>query len=124
MKARLAAYRRTLKATFDSMAILGEASTVTGMDWVETPDQALVWGVALGLRSEIEALLRRSTSGRPEKAAARPFIPRWIERASPDMSAGQGQRPSDPPIDVVGVFAGIERIGTSGEPLTNLIGGT
>ena len=35
-------------------------------DWLrtawETPDQALVWGVALGLNEEVETVLRRSVA--------------------------------------------------------------
>jgi hypothetical protein len=124
MKARLAAYRRTLKATFDGSAELDEAIKVAGMAWVETPDQALVWGVALGLRAEVEALLRR-TAGAPAggTAPARPFIPRWIERAIPAAAAQASAEPGTGP-DIAEVFAGIERIGTTAERPTTLIGGT
>jgi hypothetical protein len=82
MKAELAAYRRTLKATFDSSTTLDHAATSARMTWLETPDQALVWGVALGLRPEIEALLRRTTDGMDAGTVPRSaFLPRWIGRA-------------------------------------------
>jgi len=48
VKAQLAAYRRTLKATFAAAATLDGAVGAAGLTWLETPDQALVWGVALG----------------------------------------------------------------------------
>ena len=132
MKAQLAAYRRTLKATFETSPTLDDAVTATGLTWLETPDQALVWGVALGLRPEIEALLRRTTSGMdagtiPSSA----FLPRWIGRvtravsavASEAVPASRGAQTtasdavSDGPApasvrDYADVFAGIERIGS------------
>ncbi len=135
MKAQLAAYRRTLKATFETSATLDDAVTATGLKWLETPDQALVWGVALGLRPDIEALLRRTTSGMsagtiPTSA----FLPRWIGRAAgvvstvasevaasaaPSVPSVAGAAPTAEPAaiattvrDYADVFAGIERIGT------------
>jgi hypothetical protein len=140
MKAELAAYRRTLKATFDASATLDDAVTAAGMPWLETPDQALVWGVALGLRPEIEALLKRTTSGMTAGTVSRTaFLPRWINRAAQALATGvsgiqvaapppPGHAPStaglvtasDPSSaaihDFVDVFAGIERIGTVTPP--------
>ncbi len=123
MKAQLAAYRRTLKATFDSAATLDDAVTASKLAWLETPDQALVWGVALGLRPEIEALLRRTTSGiAAGTVAGTAFLPRWIGRASQVVSAVASQIISESATrtsstgtvhDYAAVFAGIERIGTA-----------
>ena len=89
MKAQLAAYRRTLQATFASAAVLDDTLTAKGMSWLETPDQILVWGVALGLRDQIADLLRRSTSA---------------FRGGNDGSAAV--------VTELGIFEGIERIGT------------
>ena len=137
MKAQLAAYRRTLKATFDASATLDDAITAAGMTWLETPDQALVWGVALGLRPEIEALLRRTTSGMTAGTVARSaFLPGWIARTSRIVTTAAAEvtsayvapttpttptaievttptASSSPAVrDYADVFAGIERIGT------------
>jgi hypothetical protein len=137
MKAQLAAYRRTLKATFESSATLDDAVTATGLKWLETPDQALVWGVALGLRPEIEALLRRTTSGiSAGTVAATAFLPRWIDRTTRIVSAVASEMAAAPappagattqagPAGAAGadaststvrdyadVFAGIERVGS------------
>ncbi len=87
MKAQLAAYQRTLQATFASAAVLDDTLTAKGMSWLETPDQILVWGVALGLRDQIADLLRRSTS-----------------TGGNDGSAAV--------VTDLGIFEGIERIGT------------
>jgi Predicted membrane protein (DUF2207) len=133
MKAQLAAYRRTLKRTFDSSATLDDAVTLAGMAWLETPDKALVWGVALGLRPEIEALLRRTTNGMSAgTVATTAFLPRWIGRATGALAAVvpgmpveaaaspvPAPGPAHPAVrDYADVFAGIARIGTGSVPGT------
>ena len=137
MKAQLAAYRRTLKATFDSSATLDDVAKAARMSWLETPDQTLVWGVALGLRSELEALLRRTTSGMDAGTVSRSaFLPRWVDRATKAVSAVATEVASaaassaapvaasmpppatNVPPDFAAVFAGIERIGTVAPPTT------
>jgi hypothetical protein len=124
MKAQLAAYRRTLKATFDSSPTLDDAVRSSRMTWLETPDQALVWGVALGLRSEIEAILQRTSRGMSAGTVERTaFLPRWIARAtqaigqSPGVGAAAaspapGAAQPDERRDYAAVFAGVERIGS------------
>jgi hypothetical protein len=111
MKAQLAAYRRTLKATFGTAATLDDAAGAAGLQWLETPDQALVWGVALGLRPEIEALLDRTTHGIAVGTLSRDaFLPSW---AGPIARAPTSGGPNAAaPGDYAAVFAGIERIGT------------
>lgn len=116
MKAQLAAYRRTLKATFGTAATFDDAVGAAGLKWLETPDQALVWGVALGLRSDIEALLDRTTRGiAAGTASADASLPVWagtltgpgaVSGAPAPAAAGQG------PGDYAAVFAAIERIGS------------
>lgn len=120
MKAQLAAYRRTLKATFSTSATLDDAVTGTGLKWLETPDQALVWGVALGLRPEIEALLQRTASGMSAGTiATSAFLPGWIAKTTGVLSSVASAGASDPALPTAGVgdyaavFAGIERIGTT-----------
>jgi len=84
MKAQLAAYRRTLGMTFDSASSLGGVVATRRMPWLDTPDQTLVWGIALGLRRNLEALMAR-TSPAPETAGA----PNLLGDADPaDMLAG------------------------------------
>jgi hypothetical protein len=90
MKAQLAAYRRTLQATFTSAGVIDDSLKAAGMSWLETPDQVLVWGVALGLRDEIADLLRRSAA----------------------TAASAGNVGPAAVVTELGVFEGIERIGT------------
>ena len=124
MKAQLAAYRRTLQSTFAQTSSLDQA--VGGrLPWLETPDQAMVWGVALGLRKDIEALLARS-AGAPATA----FRPGWYATATAALSAARaayaapsptdggtavataGPPSAQVPPDPVAMFAGIEAIGS------------
>jgi hypothetical protein len=93
MRAQLAAYRRTLKATFAQARTLDEAMGSSRLPWLETPDQLLVWGVALGLRKDIETLLQRTGAD----------VPAWY---------GDGSSAATPARDPVAMFAGIEAIGS------------
>lgn len=130
MKAQLAAYRRALKATFDTAATLDAAVGATGLGWLETPDQALVWGVALGLQSDIERLLDRTAHGiasgtLPHDA----FLPAWAGRIVRAVSAAAPAAPAAAAAssvtvsgassggaigsgDYAAIFAAIERIGS------------
>jgi hypothetical protein len=111
MKAQLAAYRRTLKATFATAATLDDAVGAAGLKWLETPDQALVWGVALGLRSDIEALLARTTHGiAAGTISSDAFLPAWAGQIVAKQAPGTS--PERPLGDYAAVFAGIERIGS------------
>ncbi|MEA2519084.1 MAG: uncharacterized protein QOF49_1164 [Chloroflexota bacterium] len=60
IRAMLAAYRRTLKKTLDQARSMDQVVADAGLPWLETPDQAVVWGTALGLHHEVEAVLGRT----------------------------------------------------------------
>jgi uncharacterized membrane protein YgcG len=60
IRAMLAAYRRTLKKTMDQARSMDQVVAESGLAWLDTPDQAVVWGTALGLHHEIEAVLERT----------------------------------------------------------------
>jgi hypothetical protein len=68
-----------LKKTMDGARSMDQVVAESGLTWLETPDQAVVWGTALGLHSEIEAVLGRSLddvlSGRA--AAGTTYLPSW-----------------------------------------------
>ena len=106
MRAQIAAYRRTLQMTFAASPSMSNAAGASGLTWLETPDQSLVWGIALGLRAEIEALLSRTaevTPGGP--AAASAYQPAWYTSA-----AGR------PPPGPAAMFSAIEAIGSQSAP--------
>ena len=60
IRAMLAAYRRTLEKTMAQARSMDQVVDEAGLDWLETPDQAVVWGVALGLEKKVEGVLERS----------------------------------------------------------------
>jgi uncharacterized membrane protein YgcG len=87
--AMLAAYRRTLQKTMEQARSMQQVVQEANLPWLETPDQAAVWGTALGLQQEVEDVIERSA----EDAAAgittyNPWIPLWY--ASSGSSLGSG----------------------------------
>ena len=88
IRAQLAAYRRTLKKTMEQSRSMDQVVSDSGLDWLDTPDQAVVWGTALGLQDEIERVLERSLddvkAGRATTAST--YFPAWY--GSSDGSRG------------------------------------
>jgi hypothetical protein len=84
IRAMLAAYRRTLKKTMDQARSMDQVVAEAGLPWLETPDQAVVWGTALGLNAEIETVLGRALEdqrdGRVAPGAV--WLPTWYGTAS------------------------------------------
>jgi uncharacterized membrane protein YgcG len=87
IRAMLAAYRRTLKKTMDQARSMDQVVAEAGLTWLETPDQAVVWGTALGLHAEIEDVLGRSLEDQREGRvpAGSVWLPAWY-----GSSAGGG----------------------------------
>jgi uncharacterized membrane protein YgcG len=76
----LAAYRRTLERTLAGARSMDEVVTSHALPWVETPDQAVVWGFALGLHHEVEDVLERSVelASEADRVGGRaPWVPAW-----------------------------------------------
>ena len=79
IRAMLAAYRRTLKKTMEGARSMDQVVAEAGLSWLETPDQVVVWGTALGLHDEIEAVLDRSLDDQRagRVAAGSVWAPAW-----------------------------------------------
>ena len=91
--AMLAAYRRTLQKTMEQARSMNEVVQRAGLDWLETPDQALVWGVALGLHAEVEEVLARSVDDAQAGVTEHnPWVPRWYGRSAALAGSGGGNR--------------------------------
>jgi uncharacterized membrane protein YgcG len=91
IRAMLAAYRRTLQKTMEQARSMQQVVDEAGLDWLETPDQAVVWGTALGLQGEIERVLERSLEDvrdQPSMASAT-YFPAWY-RTSDGSSFASG----------------------------------
>ena len=85
--AMLAAYRRTLQKTMEQARSMQQVIQEAHLDWLETPDQAVVWGTALGLHREVEQVLGRSAEDAQHGVTTyNPWLPAWY--ASSSSSAG------------------------------------
>lgn len=76
--AMLAAYRRTLEKTMAQARSMEQVVQEARLPWLETPDQAVVWGTALGLQGDIEQVLARSAEDLQAGVTAyQPWFPAW-----------------------------------------------
>jgi hypothetical protein len=96
--AMLTAYRRTLRKTMDqsrSMSEVVEQPEIARL--ADTPDKAVVWGLALGLHDEVAAVLargleqQRAATGSPAGA----YYPAWL--GSSPASSWSGASAADLP---------------------------
>ena len=125
--AMLTAYRRTLRKTMEQAQSMGEVVEQPEIaKLADTPDKAVVWGMALGLHDEVAALLargleeQRRTTGSPAGA----FYPGWMG-SSPSsawsgaaeaggMTMGSGSAFSDSALpDIGGMFDALGTVGSS-----------
>ena len=124
MRAMLAAYKRTLQNTMGQARSMQQVVDQAGLAWLDTPDQAVVWGTALGLQHEIEGVLSRSlddVKAGHTTGGIVPYFPFWYQTSSgtPFMgSAGAGGSGgslfSDSAIpDVGGMMSALGTIGNS-----------
>jgi uncharacterized membrane protein YgcG len=122
IRAMLAAYRRTLQKTMAQARSMQQVVDEAGLDWLDTPDQAVVWGSALGLQSDIEGVLARSLedvqTGRV--SGVLPYFPIWYQTSSgtPFMGGAAGGSGgslfSDSGVpDIGGMMSALGTIGNS-----------
>ncbi len=124
IRAMLAAYRRTLQMTMAqarSMQQVVDGAAAAGLTWLETPDQAVVWGTALGLQEDIEAVLGRSIEDLKDgRAATSTYFPAWYTTSSgaqfstAEIAGSGGSLFSDSGVpDVGGMMSALGTIGNS-----------
>ena len=91
VRAMLAAYRRTLQKTMEQARSMQQVVDQAGLPWLETPDQAVVWGTALGLQGDIEGVLKRSLDDVRDapQLASSTYFPTWY-RTSDGSSFASG----------------------------------
>ena len=100
LKVMLGAYGRTLVATLRQSRSLDEVVARRPLPWITTPDQALAWGIALGLNDELVAVLARSQAAPGVAGAAAAsgvaagsnpaWSPSWWTPAAAESGGGQG----------------------------------
>lgn len=90
--AMLAAYRRTLQKTMEQARSMQQVVTEARLEWLETPDQAVVWGTALGLHEDVERVLARSAEDAQAGVTTHnPWFPVWYGSSfSAGRSSGAG----------------------------------
>ncbi len=123
IRAMLHAYKRTLQKTMEQARSMEQVVKESGLTWLETPDQAVVWGTALGLQSEIEGVLARSLEDVRQGSNAGgglPYFPMWYTTSSGSSfasgiaSGSGGSLFSDSPIpDLGGMMSALGTIGNS-----------
>jgi hypothetical protein len=112
----LKAYRRTLKLTMEQArsmeAVVAEPSVRTLAD---TPDKAVMWGIALGLHEEVSKVLERSLEDRTAQRTTGGYYPLWLgSGASGGGSSGGGGIFSGSAVpNIGGMFAALGSIGTA-----------
>jgi len=126
--AMLSAYRRTLRKTMDQARNIGEVVEQPEINKLaDTPDKAVVWGMALGLHNEVAAVLARGLTEQV-KATGSPvgaYYPYWLGSSSssgwsaagglgggPIMGSGSGFSDSAMP-DIGGMFNALGSVGSS-----------
>ncbi len=81
---------------------MDEVVATARLDWLDSPDLAVVWGVALGLNHDVQAVLGRTVED-VQRGAAAPgaYFPMWYGTAGGfGLAAGPGGAPG------VSVFSG------------------
>jgi hypothetical protein len=118
VRAMLAAYRRTLDKTMAQARSMQQVVDEARLDWLETPDQAVVWGLALGLQDEVEAVLERTIDDVKDGALpASTYVPGWYSSGGTGgaggPSGGGGLFSSSSIPNFGGMMAALGTIGNS-----------
>jgi uncharacterized membrane protein YgcG len=122
IRAMLAAYRRTLQKTMAQARSMQQVVDEAGLSWLDTPDQAVVWGTALGLQGDIEGVLSRSLADvqQGQTSGVVPYFPAWYQTSSGTPFVGSAAGGSGGSLfsgsgipDVGGMMSALGTIGNS-----------
>ena len=120
IRAMLAAYRRTLSKTMAQARSMQQVVDEASLPWLQTPDQAFVWGVALGLQSSVQGVLDRSVDDArqtPAGSMSNAWFPLWygssIGSGGGGGGNGGGLMSSSPIPNVGAMFAAIGTVGSA-----------
>ncbi len=120
VRAMLEAYRRTLERTMAQARSMGEVVATSAIPLIEDPDDAVVWGVALGLQSEVEHVLQRSAEDLETGRTSAAYMPMWYWSGASggvgDRGGGgwaPGMMSSSPIPNFGGMMAALGTIGNS-----------
>jgi uncharacterized membrane protein YgcG len=119
LKAMLAAYRRSLEAALFGARSMDQVVADPRLPWLETPDRAIVWSVALGLQGPAEEVLKRSMEDLRAGRVGSAYLPAWYGAhggGDADGGAGgfaPGVMSSSPIPNLGGMMAALGTIGNS-----------
>jgi uncharacterized membrane protein YgcG len=122
VRAMLAAYKRTLEKTMEQARSMQQVVDQAGLTWLETPDQAVVWGTALGLQGSIESVLQRSLQDvqQQPQLASSTYFPIWYRTSdgssfASGLASGSGGSifSASPVPDLGGMMSALGTIGNS-----------
>jgi hypothetical protein len=122
--AMLKAFRRTLQKTMDQARSMDEVVAKPEVRVLaDTPDKAVVWGIALGLHREVAGVLERGLDdARAHGTAAGAYYPAWLGSSSSsgslaDASAGgsgmTGLFSGGGAPDIGGMFSALGSVGST-----------
>lgn len=117
-RAWLHAYRRTLSRTMEQARSMDQVVREAGLDWLETPDQAVVWSVALGLAGQVEDVLGRTMADSAATGTQAGFLPLWYRGHDGTAfggggTGGGGLFSSSGIPDLGGMFSALGTIGSA-----------
>jgi uncharacterized membrane protein YgcG len=92
VRVMLHAYRRTLEKTMAMSRSMDQVVEQANVPVVGTPDEAVVWGVALGLQDRVEGVLKRTADDLRNERVQDAYVPRWYVAGStgPSGSTSSG----------------------------------
>ncbi len=90
LRVMLAAYQRTLQAALAGARSVEQVMAEPRLGWLETPDRAVVWSVALGLEHEVEEVLKRSLEDLRAGRTSSAYLPTWYGASSGGGPGGSG----------------------------------
>lgn len=73
----LLAYRRTLEKTMEQARSMDQVVAEAKLDWLDTPDRAVVWAMALGLGAAVEDVLGRTMEDTRSAGLRSGYLPGW-----------------------------------------------
>ena len=77
IRAMLEAYRRTLEKTMAQARSMEQVVTASAIPLIESPDDAVAWGVALGLQDEVQRVLERTAEDVHAGHVSSGYVPLW-----------------------------------------------
>ena len=119
LRVMLAAYRRTLQAALFGARSMDQVVAEPRLSWLETPDRAVVWAVALGLQGEAEEVLKRSMEDLRAGRASAAYVPAWYGSSAGGGGSGgwggvaPGVMSGSPIPNLGGMFAALGTIGNT-----------